>query len=248
MRKSLIRKLLIAFCVLIGVSLVSAYSLHRYYSPGTPVDPVVAGAGPSVSMMDFSKPPSVDPVSKGWFHVKFLTKPAMQISFVSKQGRDSLRCETIKGGSIFGRFTDIDLVKFPMLKWGWFVEQPVVSDVPEDVAAGDDHPVRFLIQFEDSKASDHAIEIIWSNGKFKKGDWKIIGNFHHYVADGGDAKSGENLNVWFDESVNLLELYRTATGRSDDARLKYISVFCDTDDTKTKSTAYVSSVELRQAE
>ena len=136
MKTSILRKLLISFGVLFCLSLIAAYSLYKYYSPGTPVDPVLAGSSPTISLMDFSNPPTVYPVSKGWFHVKFLTKPAMQISFVPKEGRDSLRCETNAGGSIFGRFTDIDLSKFPILKWSWFVEVPVLASAVEDSKEG----------------------------------------------------------------------------------------------------------------
>lgn len=247
MKRRFFRNILIGLAAVLVLAMLAGYALYQYYSPGTPVDPVLAGEAPTISLMDFSAPPSVDPVTKGWFHVKFLTKPAMQISFVPKDGRDSLRCQTEKGGSIFGRFTDIDLARFPMLDWGWLVELPVVSDTPEDSTAGDDHPARFLLQFQDSSGGVHAIEIIWSNGQYAKGEWKIIGSFHHYVAESANAKTAEKTNQWFDESVNLLDLYRIATSRTDDARLKYISVFCDTDDTRTRSIAYFSNVTLRQA-
>jgi hypothetical protein len=96
----------------------------------------------------------------------------------------------------------------------------------------------------DSEAREHYFEIIWSNGAFKAGQWKIIGSFHHYVANGGDAKSGENTNTWFNENVNLLDLYHTATSRTDTPHLINIAIFCDTDDTGTKSTAYFGKVSL----
>ena len=233
--------------VLIALAALAAFSLFKYYGVGTPVDPVVAGNTDAVTLMDFAVPPLVKPITPGWFHVQFLTKPAMQITFGEQQGRASLRCETNGSGSIFGRFTDIDLSAYPILTWSWLVEVPVVASAAEDTTAGDDHPVRFLVKFEDSQMAEHYIEIIWSNGKYKKGEWKIIGDFHHYVAETGDAKSGENTGTWFEENVNLLALYREATKRNDNAKLKYIAVFCDTDDTKARSIAYVGKTELNKA-
>ena len=248
MRFPQLKTLLTVSGIFVLVTTIAVYAIFRSYGPGSPVNPVLAGDTAEVALMDFVAPPSLNPVTQGWFHIKFLTKPAMQISFVKKDNHDTLRCETNGGGSIFGRFTDIDLGIMPILKWQWMVEKPVVAEAAEDTVAGDDHPARFLVQFADAEAREHSIEIIWSNGKYKEGEWKIIGDFHHYVVNGGDARSGENTNIWFGETVNLLQLYQTATKRSDTPRLKYISIFCDTDDTKTSSVAYFSDVKLAKAQ
>jgi hypothetical protein len=232
---------------ILALILVTGYfAFQKLTSPPPPVNPVLAGDGPSVALMDFASPPTVDPITSGWWHLGFLTKPRMKISFVEKDAHKTLRCETSGSGSIFGRHTDIDLAQFPNLTWSWLVEQPVVATVPETESKGDDHPARFLIQFADSEKAQHYIEIIWSNGAFKAGQWKIIGNFHHYVANGGDAKSGENINKWFDEKVNLLDLYHTATKRTDAPRLINIAIFCDTDDTGGQSIAYFNNVRLEK--
>ena len=247
MKFSRLRSMAVALSVLMVAVALAAFLLFKHSGPGTPINPVVANNAAALTLMDFGTPPVVKPTTLGWFHIQFLTKPAMQISFGDKDGRSSLRCETNASGSIFGRFTDIDLAVYPTLKWSWLVEVPVLASAVEDSKEGDDHPVRYLVQLEDTQKATHEIEIIWSNGKYKKGEWKIIGNFYHYVADGGDAKSGENIGKWRDEEVNLLELYRFATKREDVGRLKYISVFCDTDDTKSRSIAYVGKTELLKA-
>ncbi len=219
-----------------------------YYltSPPSPVSPVVAGAGSTVTIMDFATPPAVEPPTPGWWQIGFFTKPKMKIGFVEEDGVKALRCETAGSGSIFGRHTNIDLVKFPNLTWSWRVETPVVSDLPEAGRKGDDHPARLLVHVLDGEKGEHYFEIIWSNGAFKPGQWKIIGSFHHYVANGGDAKTGENTNKWFSQDVDLLDLYRTATGRKDGARLINLAVFCDADDTGAKSVAYFGNVSLQQ--
>jgi hypothetical protein len=229
---------------LIAVALYFAF--QKLTSPPSPVNPVLAGDGPSVTLMDFASPPTVEPISPGWWHLTFLTKDAMKISFVDKDGINALRCETNGSGSIFGRHTDIDVAAFPNLTWQWQVEQPVIAETPETERKGDDHPARFLAHFVDTQKTEHYFEIIWSNGAFKAGQWKDIGGFQHYVANGGDAKTGENTNQWFTEKVNLLDLYRTATKLADTPRLINLSIFCDTDDTGAKSIAYFGKVELRR--
>lgn len=220
------------------------FAFQKLTSPPAPVNPVLAGDGSAVTLMDFATPPHLDPITPGWWEIGFLTKPKMQITFVEKDGVKALRCETRKSGSIFGRHSDIGLGLYPNLSWAWRVETPVVANAPESEAKGDDHPARFLLHLRDSEQVEHYFEIIWSNGAFKAGQWKIIGNFHHYVANGGDAKTGENTNVWFTEKVNLLDLYRTATKRTDTPTLINIAIFCDTDDTGGTSVAYFGKVEL----
>jgi Protein of unknown function (DUF3047) len=234
---------------LMGLAVIAAAGVawvRWMITPPPAVNPVVAGTGPSVTLMDFAKPIALDPPPPGWWHLKFITKPPMSISFVEKSGVPALRCETSASGSIFGRHTDIDLAQFPYLSWSWLVEIPVVAATPETTGAGDDHPARFLMKFADGENAEHDMEIIWSNGAFKAGQWKYIGGFPHFVANGGNARTGENTNVWFKERVNLLDLYRSASKRTDNPRLKYISIFCDTDDTGAKSVAYFSGAELRR--
>jgi hypothetical protein len=244
MFKKLLRYTSYLLGVLVVLGIAGYFAFQKLTSPPAPVNPVLAGDGPSVTLMDFASPPTVEPISKGWWHLTFLTKPAMNISFVEKDGIKALRCETNASGSIFGRHTDIDLAQFPNLSWQWLVEQPVLAEAPETERKGDDHPARFLAHFRDSKNAEHYFEIIWSNGAFKTGQWKDIGGFQHYVANGGHAKTNENTNKWFNEKVNLLDLYRTATKRTDPPRLINLSIFCDTDDTKTKSIAYFGKVEM----
>ena len=227
-----------------ALGFVGYIAFQKLTSLPSPVNPVLAGSGPTVTLMDFAVPIDFSPLPEGWWHRTFLTKPAMQLSFVEKSGVKAIRCETAGSGSIFGRFTDIDLAQFPTFTWNWLVEQPVVAAVPETEGKGDDHPARFLLELRDSTARPHHFEIIWSNGAFKAGQWKIIGDFHHYVANGGDARTGENTNMWFNEKVNLIELYQTFTGLKDTPRLTNISIFCDTDDTGTKSIAYFGKAEL----
>ena len=205
-------------------------------------NPVRASGGDDVTIMDFSKPLSLDPPPSGWQHRTFWTRPAMQLDLAQKDGVDALRCETDGGGSIFGRNTDVAIADFPVLAWAWYVEVPIESDVDERTSEGDDHPIRLFIRFQDEDAEEHAVEIIWSNKLFSPGDYKYIGDFPHYVANGHD----ENIGRWYREQVNLLEIYKDTTKRNDQPKVKFIAVFCDSDDTGGRSVAYISDVRLQK--
>lgn len=208
------------------------------------VNPVTASAGAAeVVVMDFAEPFPLDPLPDGWRHRTFWMRPAMRIGFAEKDGVEALRCETDGSGSIFGRNTDVALSDYPLLSWRWFVELPIDSALDEATSAGDDHPVRLFIRFADSDGEDRYLEIIWSNRKYRPGDYKYIGDFPHYVANGRD----ENVGRWHDEEVDLLSIYRTVTKRDDAPRVKLIAIFCDSDDTDSRSIAYVADVRLRQA-
>lgn len=229
-RRTLTR-LAIAGVLLLG--LAGLLAMLRATSQG-PVNPVTGGAAAETVVMDFAT--TFDPAAPpaGWVHRTFWTRPAMLVSFANKEGVPALRCETKAGGSIFGRWTDIALTGAATLKWRWLVEKPIAAASDEATKAGDDHPVRLFLAFADATGAAHHAEIIWSNRSFKRGDWKIIDGFVHYVADGGDS----NVGQWREQSADLLAIYRKASGRSDTPRLKQVAIFCDSDDTGTSSIAY----------
>ncbi|MCP5081266.1 MAG: DUF3047 domain-containing protein [Alphaproteobacteria bacterium] len=203
---------------------------------------VKATAGAELTVMDFSTPFSLDPPPSGWHHRTFWFRPAMKLSFATKEGVAALRCETDGGGSIFGRYADVSLTEYPILAWDWYVEVPIESAFDERTKEGDDHPARLFLRFKDSNDDDHFVEIIWSNKHFSPGDYKIIDGFPHYVANGRN----ENIGRWHQEQIDLLEIYRATTKREDMPKVKLIAIFCDSDDTGGNSVAYFSNVRLRK--
>jgi len=220
-----------------AVVLVALASTGIWYAtrPEPPLNPLLANGEMRFTLMDFTTPFSLDALPAGWTHRKFWTRPAMQVTFVTKDGVPALRCETDAGGSILGRWTDIDLGSYLTLSWQWYVESPIASSIDERTTAGDDHPVRWYLAFTDSDGQAHHAEIIWGNRLLRRGDWKVLGSFVHYVADGGDA----NVGRWREETVDLLSIYRKATGRNDTPHLTELAIFCDSDDTKGHTVAYV---------
>ena len=216
---------------------------------GQRLNVLVPDGSPSLVVMDFRQPLALDPLPEGWRHRTFFRTDPMQISFVSKEGRPSVRLATHHSASMLYRYTDISLDQFPMLGWDWFIEQPVVSDVDETTEAGDDHPARLYLKFNSAKGDTHAMEIIWGNRKLRTGDWKHLkspwsgSSFPHYVARGGD----ENAGRWHDERVDLRTLYREQWGDPRGAKLIEVALFCDTDGTGAQSVAYFSSVRVEHA-
>ena len=203
-------------------------------------DPVLA-AGDAVTLLPFA---TLDPdhLPAGWTHRTFWTKPAMALSHVEEDGRPALRCATDGGGSLLLRATDIQVAEYPTLTWDWFIETPISGRIDERTRQGDDHPARLFLRFTDSTGADHATEIIWSNARFAPGDYKVLGDFQHLVADGLAANAGR----WRAERIDLSALYRHVSGKTDKGRLTTIGLFCDSDETKERTVAYTTDVVARR--
>jgi hypothetical protein len=229
--------------------IVLAVSVVTACTGGHRLNVLVPGESPSVVVMDFREPLAIDSLPDGWHHRTFFSTAPMQISFVTKEGRPSIRLATHHSGSMLYRFTDLPLDQYPMLAWDWFVEQPIVSEVDETTKAGDDHPARLYLKFRSADGGSHAMEIIWGNRKLHAGDWKYLKSFWsrsafpHYVARGGD----ENAGRWHDEQADMRTLYRNNWGDPSGANLQEVALFCDTDATGAESVAYFSSVRVERA-
>ena len=227
---------LFGLCIVAALAAIVAFAAW----PARPPQFRAAHGFDPVTVLDFSRPFELDPPPRDWRHRKFLLTRAMRMDFAVHQDVAALRCETQGSGSILGRFTDLDLTSRPLLDWSWFVEVPIASNRDERTREGDDHPVRLFVEFADSQNGRHTAEIIWANKLFKPGDYKYIGSFPHYVADGGDA----NIGQWRDEKVDLLAMYKAISKRSDTPHLRFLGIFCDSDNTGSRSIAYTSSVRL----
>ncbi len=221
---------------------VLAWVVYSYFNPPPESNPIVAEAGAnSVTVLPWDTVGDYIDPNLGWVHRQFWMIQPMQVSFVEKNGKQVLKCETNSSASILSRTTDIEVGDYPILAWDWLIEFPISSPLDEDTEAGDDHPARLLLKMEDREGGEYAFEIIWSNRKYEPGDYKYIGDFAHYVATGLD----ENTGVWQSQEVNLMEIYRDVFGRDDFPILKSIGIFCDSDNTGSRSVAYFSDVEMR---
>ena len=140
------------------------------------------------------------------------------------------------------RHVDIELYEYPTLTWQWFIEDGIDSDVDESTREGDDHPARFMVVFDSADGERHRMEIIWGNRMFGAGDYKYLGSFPHYVANGG----AENVGRWHRERIDLTDIYQELWGETAGARLVDLALFCDSDETGDETIAYVADVRVER--
>ena len=228
----------------IGYVVLYLAILAAVYFWGTrlrPVNPVTAGDGPEVTVIDASEPvPSRSQPRVGSLEIP--DAPANAGRPGRKDGVPAIRCTTDASASIFGRYADIDVERFPILAWSWLVEKPVESELDERTVEGDDHPARLYVRYRDEDGGEHSMEIIWANKHFQPGDYKYLHNFPHFVAQTGNREVGK----WVEEEVDLLAIYRKISEREDRPHAIIVSIFCDTDDTGTSSVAYFGDIKLRE--
>jgi hypothetical protein len=203
----------------------------------------ITSAGPTeLVVMDFSSPITLDPVPEGWRHRRFLTRAPMDMSFTEKNGRAAIRLATDNSASMLFRHVEIELEQFPTLAWQWLIEQGIDSEADELTQEGDDHPARLFISFRTAAGERRAMEIIWGN-RLRAGQYKYIGSFPHYVANGGP----EHMGRWQNEEIDLLAIYREIWSDASPVTITDIGLFCDSDETNSSSIAYFASVSLKQS-
>jgi len=203
---------------------------------------VVARGEPEVVVMDFTRPPTLEPLPAGWHRRTFWTRAPMEMSLASKDGVQAIRLATRGSASMLLRAVDIDLRQYPRLAWRWYVEQPIESAASELTRAGDDHPARLFIALRTERGEQRNLEIIWGNRDLKAGDVKYLGSFPHYVANGGSA----NVGKWHVEEVDLLRVYARFWPDAAPARVMEIALFCDSDETGSSSVAWFADVRMRR--
>ena len=228
---------LIALAVLIAVAALAAWWFARAERRNV----LVAGGAQVVTVMDFNTPFALDPPPAGWRHHRFWTRRPASFSFAVKDGVKALRVETRGSASMLFRHVDIDLVLYPLLAWRWLVEKPIDSVIDERTEQGDDHPARLFVSFRagDGKRS---MEIIWGNRLLGRGQYKYIGGFPHYVANGGAS----NVGRWHTEEVDLLAIYRHIWKDAGPVRVIDIAIFCDSDETGGETVSYFADVRMRR--
>jgi hypothetical protein len=194
-----------------------------------------------VEVMDFSKPFPFEPMPPGWSHRKFWTRAPMTMSLSQKEGVAAIRLETRGTASMLVRYVDIDIDAYPRLAWRWYVETPIASPLDERTREGDDHPARLYLAFRTARGKRRAMEVIWGN-RLRAGDYKTIGGFPHYVANGGD----ENVGAWHAEEIDLSRVYGEIWPDGEPAHLTEIALFCDSDETRSHTVSYFADVRMRR--
>ena len=163
----------------------------------------------------------------------------MKISFVTKDKRKAIRLLTKNSASVLFRQVDYSLADYPKLKWTWRIERPINSSLDERTPAGDDHPARIYVSFDNGEGEDQDLELVWGNQITKPG-LKFVNNFPHYVVRGGNS----NVGRWFNEEVDLRKIYAMIWGDlNPEVRVTDIGIFCDSDDTKSITESYFTHIK-----
>lgn len=199
-------------------------------------NPLQASSGP-VELIDAGF--STEALPEGWVHRTFFRIEPTDYRMIDDDGRRALSCTTDNSGSILAREMSIQIEELPILSWNWKIIKPIESSVDEDTKDGDDHPARFFLRFINDSGETKATEIIWSNQKYSPGEYKIMGNFYHLVANGLNS----NVGQWHSETVDLRELYKDIGGAGKPV-LNVLGFFCDSDNTGAGSAALFSDVLL----
>jgi len=196
----------------------------------------------TIAVMDFTQAFPLDPLPPGWFHRTFLTRAPGDFSFARKNGVPALRFATDDSASMLVRFTDIPVNSYPVLAWRWLVERPIDSALDERTTAGDDHPARIFLRFRSDAGQQRAMEIVWGNKRLRRGDFKYINGFPHYVARGAGAEIGR----WYQERLDLRPLVEKFWPELESLRLAEVALFCDSDETDSASVAYFAELRMRR--
>lgn len=148
----------------------------------------------------------------------------------------------------------------PQLQWRWRVERPIP---PTDQAAkaGDDRAIAVHLWFDDDESGSlfglfgrvlgyprvgHLITYVYGG---KRPPGSVMPNAYYdkgaiIIVRGSEAEPGR----WYDEARDITADYRAAFNREPDlAKLRYIAISADTDDTRTSSSAVIANVAITPA-
>ncbi len=206
---------------------------------GDRVNVIEASGEAEVIIADFSKPPSISPISPGWYHRKFFFVNPLTFRFVKKDGRATANLRSDNSASMLYRHIDIDLTDYPYLAWDWMVDKNVESDTPEQEADGDDSAARLFISFVTLDEEYRRMELIWAR-QLNRHDRKYTHEFNHYVVRGKD----DALGTWYEEKLNLKEIYESFWDDGKAARVDVIALFADSEQTGSSSSSYYADIKF----
>jgi len=182
-------------------------------------------------------------------------------SIETKGGSHYLKAESNGSASALVNVREIDVYKYPKVRWRWKVSNVYDKAVP-GIKGGDDYPIRIYIFFKyDPGRLSFFERMKYNAGKALYGEyppdstlnyvWASSNNTPHIMPspytdrarlialEKGPPKVGE----WVEESVNILEDYRKAFG-VDPPSAANIAIMNDSDNTGEKSVSFVGFIEV----
>ena len=216
-----------------------------------------------VLIEDFSTPTASDGIPVGWKEVTFPTVRRHTQYKVIGGGNGYLRAYSTDSASAIYKKIDMDLEKYPILKWRWKVEN-ILKKGNAGEKDGDDFSARVYVAFSLGKektsltkfvkrgllkafygddAPGEAITYIWAN-KLPAGE--SVKNPYAEESVMLAVKSGPaGVGRWFSEERNVYEDYKKLFGR-EPTNVKAIFIMTDTDNTGERSTAFYDDISFSQ--
>lgn len=176
---------------------------------------------------------------KGWEEKSFAGNTTYKL--VEEDGRKVLKAVADNAASGLFKEAEIDLKKFPILRWSWKVEG-VLAKGDAATKAGDDYPARIYIVFPAIFIwNTEGINYIWAN-KLPQGQAvpnAFTSNVIMLAVESGPGKAGQ----WVSEERNVYEDYKKLFGE-EPPTLGAVAIMTDTDQTGEKAVAYYGDITL----
>ncbi|MHA2344048.1 MAG: DUF3047 domain-containing protein [Candidatus Hodarchaeales archaeon] len=186
-------------------------------------------------------------------HTKYSIDNSGDDSFLKAESRASA------SGIIFKK--KFNVFEYPKARWRWKVNNIYTKGNAKE-KSGDDYPIRVYIIFEydPDTASfgkmikyglarkiygeyppDSSLNYIWANRQHQK---HIITNTYAKESQMIVLQSGkENIGIWQEQEVNMLEDYRKAFRKNPPATAS-LAIMSDSDNTGERAVSYVDYIEV----
>jgi len=178
----------------------------------------------------------------GWRHKGLGSSPTRYL-VVEEDGRDVLMALSRNSASALWTSLDQRIDESMELSWRWKVTRGLGRRADERVKSGDDYPARVLVAFGPNPFSKdvRALCYVWANeqpvGALYESPYSR--NIATIVVRSGESELGK----WLTESRSVVDDYRRAFGERP-SKIYALGVMVDTDNTKSRATAWFSHMNL----
>ncbi|SME95795.1 DUF3047 domain-containing protein [Pseudobacteriovorax antillogorgiicola] len=196
---------------------------------------------PQFTLMDFSRPIRMNPMEAGWYQYKFNREQRLQqeITFIQQDGRAMAQIESEASIARLFREVDIDIGKYPLIAWSWKIQTTFDGNQqPETTQGGDDHPARIILIMESATGDQRELELVWGN-RLPIAELFMIDTAAHYV-----VRSGVQVGQWFDEQIDIWQIYQRVWPDDGLARITDIGIAGDSDQSQQKTLAFIANLRM----
>jgi Protein of unknown function (DUF3047) len=203
------------------------------------------------------------PIAPGWEpYILHRIKKNTNYVRTKRQGKDSIRADAQSSASGWLARVSIDPLGQPLVSWSWKV-QSLIAKADNTQRESEDSPVRLVLAFDGDKSSlPFKEQAFFERAKLLGGRelpyatlmyiWEnqapvgsIIPNPHTSRIQKLVAESGpERVGQWLQFERNIVQDFQQAFGEMP-GRLIGVAILTDTDNTRSKVTAWYGNIELK---